>query len=59
MKNLVIAVGVLILAQAYCMKCRKKVEIKNAKSTTLKNQRPAIQGECPNCGTKVFRIGKA
>jgi len=41
------------------MKCRKKVEIKNAKSTTLKNKRPAIQGECPGCGTKVFRIGKS
>ncbi len=47
------------MPQAYCMKCRKKVEIKNAKATTLKNKRPAIQGECPNCGTKVFRIGKA
>ena len=46
------------MPQAYCMKCRKKVEIKNAKSTTLKNGRPAIQGECPGCGTKVFRIGK-
>jgi DNA-directed RNA polymerase subunit RPC12/RpoP len=47
------------MPQAYCMKCRKKVEIKNAKSITLKNKRPATQGECPNCGTKVFRIGKA
>ncbi len=47
------------MPQAYCMKCRKKVEIKNAKETTLKNKRPAIQGECPSCGTKVFRIGKA
>jgi hypothetical protein len=24
----------------------------------LKNGRPATQGECPVCGTKVFRIGK-
>ena len=45
--------------QAYCVKCRKKVEIKNAKSITMKNNRPATQGECPSCGTKVFRIGKA
>ena len=44
--------------QAYCMKCRKKVEMKNAKATTLKNKRPATQGTCPSCGTKVFRIGK-
>jgi DNA-directed RNA polymerase subunit RPC12/RpoP len=46
------------MAQAYCMKCRRKVEIKNARSVTLKNKRPATQGVCPNCGTKVFRIGK-
>ncbi|MBL7127066.1 MAG: hypothetical protein ISS58_07725 [Dehalococcoidales bacterium] len=47
------------MPQAYCMKCRKKVEIKNAQSTTLKNKRPAVKGECPSCGTKVFRIGKS
>ena len=44
---------------AYCMKCRKKVEIKNPKQITMKNKRPATQGVCPNCGTKVFRIGKS
>ena len=47
------------MATAYCMKCRKKVDIKDARSVTLKNQRPATQGVCPRCGTKVFRIGKA
>lgn len=47
------------MATAYCMKCRKKVEIKDAKQITLKNGRPAMQGVCPTCGTKVFRIGKA
>ena len=46
------------MATAYCMKCRKKVEIKNPKQITLKNGRPAVQGVCPGCGTKVFRIGK-
>jgi len=45
--------------QAYCMKCRAKREIKNAKNITMKNGRPATQGSCPVCGTKVFRIGKA
>ncbi len=44
--------------QAYCMKCRAKREIRNAKAITMKNGRPATQGECPVCGTKVFRIGK-
>ena len=44
--------------QAYCMKCRKKVEIQNAKQIKMKNGKPATQGVCPKCGTKVFRIGK-
>jgi DNA-directed RNA polymerase subunit RPC12/RpoP len=44
--------------QAYCFKCRKKVEIKDPKKVTLKNGRPAIRGICPACGTKVFRIGQ-
>jgi DNA-directed RNA polymerase subunit RPC12/RpoP len=44
--------------QAYCVKCRRKVEIKNPKSIKMKNKRPATQGVCPRCGTKVFRIGK-
>ncbi|MEE9520356.1 MAG: DUF5679 domain-containing protein [Dehalococcoidales bacterium] len=44
--------------QAYCFKCRKKVEMKNAERVTLKNGRPANKGICPNCGTKVFRIGR-
>ncbi|MFC1927718.1 DUF5679 domain-containing protein [Chloroflexota bacterium] len=44
--------------QAYCVKCRRKVEIKNPKSIKMKNKRPATQGLCPRCGTKVFRIGK-
>jgi hypothetical protein len=46
------------MVQAYCMKDRKKVEIKNPRNVTLKNGRPAVQGVCPICGTKVFRIGK-
>ena len=47
------------LMEAYCFKCRTKRQIKNPQSVTLKNGRPATQGSCPVCGTKVFRIGKA
>ncbi len=43
---------------AYCMKCRAKREIKNPRKITLKNGRPAIQGICPVCGTKIYRIGR-
>jgi len=44
--------------KAYCMKCRAQREIKNPQSIVMKNKRPATQGVCPVCGTKVFRIGK-
>jgi len=40
------------------MKCKAKREIKDAEETTLKNGRPAVKGTCPECGTKMFRIGK-
>jgi len=45
--------------QAYCMKCRTKREMKDPKAITMKNGRPATQGTCPTCGTKMFRIGKS
>ncbi len=45
--------------QAYCVKCRAKKEMKDAKSITMKNGKPATQGVCPTCGTKMFRIGKS
>ena len=45
--------------QAYCVKCRTKREMKDAKSITMKNGKPATQGTCPVCGTKMFRIGKS
>jgi hypothetical protein len=44
--------------QAYCMKCRKKREMKNPKAITMSNGTPATQGVCPVCGTKMFRIGR-
>ncbi|MEO9277442.1 MAG: DUF5679 domain-containing protein [Nitrososphaera sp.] len=46
------------MTQAYCVKCRKKVDIANPKEVKLKNGRPAVKGTCPKCGTNVFRIGK-
>jgi Zn finger protein HypA/HybF involved in hydrogenase expression len=45
--------------QAYCVKCRAKKEMKDPKSITMKNGKPATQGVCPTCGTKMFRIGKS
>lgn len=43
--------------QAYCVKCRSKKDVKNPKPVTMKNGKKATSGECPVCGTKMFRIG--
>ncbi len=45
--------------QGYCVKCKAKKEMKSAKPIIMKNGRPATQGICPTCATKMFRIGKA
>lgn len=47
------------MVTAYCVKCKKKVEMKDPKRVTLKNKKPAMKGTCPKCGTKVFKIGGA
>lgn len=48
------------MAQGRCMKCKENVEIKNGEEIVMKNGMKAVKGECPKCGTKVFRIiGKA
>lgn len=44
--------------EAYCVKCKAKKEIQSPEETTLKNGRPATKGVCPDCGTKIMRIGK-
>ena len=45
------------MAEAYCVKCKKKVEVKNPEQIQMKNGRPALKGTCPSCGTGVFKIG--
>ena len=47
----------IAMAEAYCVKDKKKVEVQNAQKITMKNGKPALQGTCPECGGKVFRIG--
>ena len=43
--------------EAYCVKCKAKREMQNATKITMKNGKPALQGTCPKCGGKVFKIG--
>jgi predicted RNA-binding Zn-ribbon protein involved in translation (DUF1610 family) len=45
------------MTMGYCVKDKEKVEMKDATKITMKNGKPATQGVCPKCGTKVFRIG--
>ena len=45
--------------QGYCVKCKAKQEMKDEHVITMKNGRPATQGLCPVCGTKITVIGGA
>lgn len=45
--------------QGFCMKDKKMVEMQDPQPVTMKNGKPATRGTCPNCGTTVFKIGKA
>lgn len=40
----------------YCVKCKKKTEIKDAQHVTMKNGKPALKGHCTICGTTVNAI---
>jgi Domain of unknown function (DUF5679) len=42
---------------AYCVKCKAKRDMKGEKKITMKNGKPATEGICPVCGTKMFKIG--
>ncbi|MCX6908849.1 MAG: DUF5679 domain-containing protein [Verrucomicrobia bacterium] len=44
------------MAEGYCVKCKAKKEIAEAKEVTMKNGRKALQGKCPACGTGMFKI---
>ena len=44
--------------EAYCMKCKEKREINDAQAVFTSSGTPATQGVCPECGTKMFRMGR-
>ena len=45
---------------AYCVKCREKRDMQDPKEVSFAGkggqQRRAMQGVCPVCGTKMFKI---
>jgi len=42
--------------QYYCVKCKKKTDMKDAQRVTTKNGKPALRGACAVCGTTVYTI---
>lgn len=45
--------------EAYCVKCRAKVEVQNGKEViidTKRGKKKFLMGKCPVCGTKVSRV---
>lgn len=46
--------------EAYCVKCKAKQEMKDPQEVTMNgkggNQRRAMKGTCPVCGTGMYRI---
>ena len=40
-------------SMGYCMKCSAQREIKAPKQITMKNGRPATEGSCQICATKI------
>lgn len=44
--------------EAYCVKCKAKRAINNPMPVFTAKGQAALQGTCPECGTRVFRMGK-
>jgi predicted GH43/DUF377 family glycosyl hydrolase len=41
----------------YCLRCRKKMEMKNQRHFVMKNLKHAVHGVCTKCGTKMVKFG--
>ncbi len=44
--------------EAYCVKCKTRREISDARPVFTNNGAPATRGVCPVCGTAIFRMGR-
>jgi MYXO-CTERM domain-containing protein len=44
------------VAEGFCVKERKRVEVKDPEEVVTKNGRRALRGTCPDCGAKIFRF---
>lgn len=46
------------IAEAYCVRCRQKVEMDSPEPVWTSKGTPGTRGTCPDCGSTVFRMGK-
>jgi hypothetical protein len=44
--------------EAYCVSCKLHVEIEHPTAIWTRRGTPGTRGECPNCGSTVFRMGR-
>lgn len=49
--------GRLKMTEGYCVKCKKKVEMKDAKESKTSKGTKIAKGKCHHCGTTVCRMG--
>lgn len=47
----------VVYMEAYCVKCKSKKIMRDPVRVIMKNNKPATQGTCPDCGTKLTRLG--
>jgi DNA topoisomerase-1 len=45
--------------EAYCMKCKTKREMNDPQASFNAKSSPVTIGVCPECGTKLYRMGKS
>ena len=45
------------MTEGYCVKCKKKVQMKDPVESTTKKGTKIAKGKCPVCGTTVCRMG--
>lgn len=44
------------MVQAYCVKCKETVEMKDGKESKTSRGTTIMKGKCPKCGTTVCRM---
>ena len=44
------------MVEAYCLRCKKKVETKDATERVTKNNMRVLAAKCSVCGTNVSKI---